>query len=56
VNPDSNKTNQNSKKKEFAYVKLKYFFDETVKFILEYDVLVSCNYTKQAGGRGEMLQ
>ena len=29
VDPDSTKTNQNSRKKELTYVKLKYFFDET---------------------------
>ena len=30
---------------------MKLMNDETVKFILEYDILVSCNHTKQAGGR-----
>ena len=29
---------------------MKLMNDETVKFILEYDILVSCNHTKQAGG------
>ena len=25
--------------------------EENVKFILQYDILVSCNHTNQAGGR-----
>jgi len=30
--------------------------DESVKFILEYDILVSCNHTKQAKEGVEVLQ
>ena len=31
---------------------MKLMNDETVKFILEYDILVGCNHTKQAGRGG----
>ena len=29
---------------------MKLMNDEAVKFISDYDILVSCNHTKQAGG------
>ena len=35
---------------------MKLMNDETVKLILEYDILVSCNHTKQAGVEAEVLQ